>query len=70
MRRHCLQPLDLERIAGLALAGNFNCVADSNSLTIVGVLPDPLAKSLVIAVLQVRHGNGQQRKLFDCNSAA
>jgi hypothetical protein len=36
---------------GLTLAGNFDCVSDSDGLAVVGVLPDALAESLVVAVL-------------------
>jgi hypothetical protein len=36
---------------GLTLARNFDRVSDSDGLAVVGVLPDALAESLVVAVL-------------------
>lgn len=47
-------------IFGLTLAGNFNSVSDLYSLTVVGFLSDPLAKSLVVKVVEMRHGDQKE----------
>jgi hypothetical protein len=48
----------------LTLSRNLNEISNPDSLTVVRVFPDPLAKPFVVGVCEVRHGE-MKRLAFD-----